>query len=121
MRDFLDEYDYLIHLIRCGICDEQPGELPESFRFEQVYECGNYHHVANIVFDSIEKLMHKPEESLYQKWQACRDKAIIRDINQSYAAEEIRNSFSNADIRWLELQGTKMKSLYPKPEWRTMS
>jgi hypothetical protein len=121
MREFLDEYDYLIHLVKCAIHSLQPQELPENFDFERVYEHGVYHHVANIAFYSVEKLGKQPEKSLYAKWEACRDQAFIRDINQSYAAEEIRTALQNADIRLLEVQGTKIKPLYPQPEYRTMS
>ncbi len=121
MCEFLDECDYLIHLVRCAIRNEQPQELPEAFLFERVYECGVYHHVANIAFYSVEKLAKQPEQPLYAKWEACRNRAIIRDINQSYAAEEIRNALQADGIRALEVQGTKIKPLYPQPEWRTMS
>ncbi len=118
---FLDECDYLIHLIRCAIHGLQPRELPEELDFKWVYECGAFHQVANIAFYSVEKLAKKPDEALYRKWEACRDKAVVRHINQSYAAQEIRSSFQDAGIRWLEVQGTKIKPLYPQPEWRTMS
>lgn len=121
MRKFQDEFDYLIHLVRCAVHGEAPQELPEGFDFQRVYECGEYHHIANIAFYSVEKLQKKPEASLYAKWEACRDRAVIRDINQSYAAQELRNAFQNADIRFLEVQGTKIKPLYPQPDHRTMS
>lgn len=104
-----------------AIHNEQPQELPETFNFERVYECGGYHHVANIAFYNVEKLAKQPEKSLYAKWEACRDQAVIRDINQSYAAEEIRNGLQIEGIRALEVQGTKIKPLYPQPEYRTMS
>lgn len=42
-------------------------------------------------------------------------------MNQDHATEEIRAAFRGESIRWLEVQGTKVKPLYPRPEWRTMS
>ena len=56
MRKFQDEFDYLIHLVRCAVHGEAPQELPEGFDFQRVYECGEYHHIANIAFYSVEKL-----------------------------------------------------------------
>ena len=50
MRKFQDEFDYLIHLVRCAVHGEAPQELPEGFDFQRVYECGEYHHIANIAF-----------------------------------------------------------------------
>lgn len=121
MRVFLDECDYLIHLIRCAIHNQQPRELPESLDFEMVYLCGVHHQVANIAFYSVAKLVNKPEQSLYHKWQSCRDKAVTRHVNQTYARNEIVSEFERAELRYLEVQGTKIKPLYPQPEWRTMS
>lgn len=121
MRVFLDECDYLIHLIKCAIHNEQPQELPEGLNFEMVYNCGAYHQVANIAFSSVSKLVNKPEQSLYQKWKACRDKAVIVHFNQIHARNEIVSGFEQMGIRFLEVQGTKIKGLYPQPEWRTMS
>ena len=121
MQKFLDEYDYLIHLVRCAIHNLQPRELPEGMAFEQVYEWGTFHNVANIAFYSVEKLENKPKPQLYSRWEACRDQAIALDINQSFAAQELRDAMDNAGIRFLEVQGTKLKPLYPQPDFRTMS
>lgn len=121
MSVFLDEYDYLIHLVRCAIRDRQPRELPETLSFETVYKHGVFHHVANIAFYSVKKLTVKPEAELYAQWEACCDRALIRDVNQSYARDEIVTEFEKLGIRWLEVQGTRIKTLYPQPEYRTMS
>lgn len=121
MQVFSDECEYLLHLVRCAIHDLQPQELPEGLLFGRVYECGVYHHVANIAFYSVERLTNKPEVELYRKWEDCRNMAVVRHINQIYAAQEIREGFLAAGIRWIEVQGTRIKPLYPQPEWRTMS
>lgn len=121
MCEFLDECDYLIHLVRCAIHDQQPRELPENFDFDRVYRFGVHHQVANIAFGSVEKLVYKPPEELYAKWEACRNRATILHINQNHAAQEIRTGFQTANIPLVEVQGTKIKPLYPHPEYRTMS
>lgn len=121
MNTFCDEYAYLIHLIKCAIHNEQPLEIPDPLWFETVYRCGIYHQVANIAFYSVKKLRVKPEEELDRKWEACCSNAVVRDFNQTYARDEIVRAFDTADIRYLEVQGTKIKLLYPQPEYRTMS
>lgn len=121
MKTFSHECEYLIHLVRCAIHNLQPQEMPEQLSFENVYRWGVYHQVANIAFYSVEKLEKKPEPKLYKQWQESRDHAIIRDINQNFAATQIRDALTAAHIRWVEVQGTKIKPLYPQPEWRTMS
>ena len=116
-----DEWEYLIHLIRCAIHDKPAQELPEGLDFGKVFQCAAFHHVANIAFYSVEKLENKPQEALYAKWKDRRDKAVVRSITQNFAAQEIRSAFQAEGIRWLEVQGTKIKPLYPRAEWRTMS
>jgi hypothetical protein len=115
------EWDYLLHLIRCAIHDIPPEEVPEGVDLQQVYECGVYHHVANLAFYSVERLKTPPSGELYDIWKVCRDKALVLDLNQCFAAEEIRDAFSSANIRWLEMQGTRIKPFYTQSDWRTMS
>lgn len=118
---FLNECEYLIHLISATLSGETPKELPERFSFEKVYKIALGHDVANISFYSVEKLVNKPDEWLYKKWQERKNLAITRDINQVFAREEIINAFRENGIESLEIQGTEMKKLYPRPEYRTMS
>lgn len=121
MANISNEYDYLIHLVRCGIHGLQPQEPPKGLVFELVFEYGKFHQVANIAFYSLEKLKNKPSPDLYQKWQAYRDQALMCDIVQSYAAQELRDGMQSRGIRYMEVQGTKLKPLYPQSDFRTMS
>jgi len=121
MRSVHDEYDYLIHLVRCAIHDQTPSEIPDGVIFDSVYNSGVLHDVANIAFYSVEKLSVKPQDELYSKWESRKNSAVIRDINQSFAEDEIIYAFKDADIRSIGYQGTRMKALYPEREYRTMS
>ena len=119
--DFKDEYQYLIHLVKAAIHDTQPEEMPSQLSFEKVYHYGKEHEVANIAFYSIQKLQNKPDEKLFAEWETCCNMAVARDFNQSFAREEILAEFEKSGIRSLEVQGTVIKHLYPRPEYRTMS
>lgn len=121
MCEFLDEFDYLIHLIKAAIHNEQPKEIPDRLQFDLVYKYGEIHHVANIAFYSVSKLERKPDPALYREWKECCDRAVVREFTQSFAREEIVAEFEQANIRYLEPQGTQIKKLYPQPEYRTMS
>ena len=121
MQKIQNEFDYLIHLVRCTIHSLQPQELPKGLKFDRVFEYGKLHQVANIAFYSLERVKNKPSPVLYNQWQAYRDQAIVCDITQSYAAQEIRDALQEQSIRWLEVQGTRLKHLYPQPDFRTMS
>lgn len=120
-REFIDEYDYLIHLVKCAIHDVIPCEIPQNLSFQKVFQYGVKHEIANIAFYSVEKLRNKPASELYDKWAVVRDQAIVRDMTQGFAREEIIEAFQTEGIRYLEVQGTKTKKMYPKAEYRTMS
>ena len=115
------EYGYLIHLIRCGIHGDIPEELPAGMSFQKVYDYAMAHDVANLAFYGVEKLKRKPEQPLYDTWKYRRDLALARDMNQEFAGEEIVQAFRAQGILFKELQGTVLKKLYPRPEYRTMS
>ncbi len=118
---FEDEYDYLIHLVECAIYERIPCEMPSHLSFDQVFQHGKEHEIANIAFYSIDKLKIKPTPKLYKSWENVRDMAVVRDMTQEFAREEILAEFKRENIRCMEVQGTKTKRLYPKPEYRTMS
>lgn len=121
MSHFQDSFYYLIHLVRCAIHDKAPSELPVGAMFDSVYKCAVSHDIANIAYYSIERLQNKPEAALLKKWEARRNSAIIREMNQSFARDEIVEALGEAGIRCAEVQGTRLKELYPSPEYRTMS
>ncbi len=115
------EYNYLIRLLRCAIHGETPEELPEGLSFERVYRYAMEHDVANLAFYGVERLQNKPDEELYAKWGRRRDLALVRDMNQEFARNELVTEFEARGIRYKELQGTVLKKLYPRTEYRTMS
>lgn len=121
MKEFLTEEEYLVHLLRSALRQEQPQELPEGLSFGKVYVLGLQHAVANIAYYSICRLKRKPSEELLREWERHCQMAMTRDINQSFAHEEIVEAFQKAGIRSVDLQGTKLKLFYPQTDYRTMS
>ena len=118
---FRTECEYLVHLLRCAIHDQKPEELPEGLSFQNVFRYGLAHDVANLAFYALEKLEHLPEKELFDRWRLRRDLAISRDLNQQFAREEIVQELKGRGIPFLEVQGTVLKKLYPRSEYRTMS
>jgi hypothetical protein len=116
-----DVFDYLIHLTASAINNTKPLELSENLTFKQLFSFGKPHEIVNLVYYAIEKLENKPDEPLLTKWRELRDHAIVKDINQTAMAEEYRNMLKEAKIPFYEMQGTRMKSLYPSSDMRTMS
>ena len=121
ISSFADEYDYMIHLAACAVRGLAPSEKPDGLSFAAVYRRAMEHDLAGLTFYSAEKLSAPPPEPLYRKWSDRRGLAFVREINQSAAADGLREAFEKKGISYRELQGTRLKSLYPSPDMRTMS
>ena len=115
------DFDYLVHLLKCAINGSHPNEKPDGASFKNVFIGAIRHDVANLAFYAVEKLENKPEHDLLERWRQVRDLTVMRDINQSYAYDELMTELRNLNIRTLELQGTVVKKYYPQPDMRTMS
>lgn len=121
MQEFKNEYEYLVHLIKCALQDLQPIEKPKELSFDKVLKYGKEHEVANIAFVSVERLCAKPNDEVYTKWKTVYAFSIQRHANQMNARNKIVAALNDVGIRHIEAQGTRMKRLYPHPEWRMMS
>ncbi len=121
MSFFSTEYGYLIHLLYCAIHDTTPDEKPEQLSFDRIYGYAMEHDVANLAFYAVERLQNQPDRDLCAKWGRRRDLALMRDMHQEFARNEIVAEFRSRGIPYKELQGTVLKKLYPRTEYRTMS
>lgn len=117
----INEYDYLVHLIKSYILGEAPNEIPEGLSFEKVLEFGEQHEVANMAYLSVKKLNKKPNSELMKSWKESYYLATQRDSRQLSAKDEFLNELCKNEIRSLEVQGTVIKSLYPSTDLRMMS
>jgi len=121
MAEFKNEYEYLIHLVKCAMRDLQPEEMPENFSFKKVFEFGKAHEVSNIAYIAVQKLQNKPDADTLKDWKTFYAFSITRNANQFEVRSNIIDIFAQNNIRSLEVQGTIMKTFYPRPEWRMMT
>ena len=121
MDNFRNEYDYLVHLVKCAMRDLQPSEIPENLSFRKVFEIGKKHEVGNIAYISLQKLHNKPDAEILKEWKTFYAFSVTRNANQFEVRDTILDIFAQNGIRSLEVQGTVIKSLYPSPEWRMMT
>lgn len=115
------EFQYLLHLLRSVLKDEQPAEKPDGLSFEKLFALAREHSVANMAFYGVERLSVKPAEPLLTQWRQLRDKAIVRDITQLSELELIGQALSEGGVRFLPLKGSVLKGCYPQTDMRTMS
>lgn len=121
MAKFINEWEYLIHLLNAVLNKEQPEELPEELDFGKLFTVSDSHSVANMAYYGVEKLAVKPQGELLKKWAEVRDKALSKDIIQEMELEQLTSAFTQAGVKFITLKGTVLKKLYPQSDYRTMS
>lgn len=114
------EFDYTVTLLNCVISEKKPPEKPAEATFEGIYKKAKAHHVSAMVYYAIEQLSQKPQPQLMRLWSQERDKAIVRDINQSYEYSQLTSRLEENKIRYISLKGTILKGLYPSRDMRFM-
>lgn len=118
---FKNDFDYLLHLLRCAVSGLQPEEKPDNISFEKVLEYGRMHEVANIAYLSIQKLKTPPDSGTLNLWTQEYWKAVKRDAIQTKAKNEVLSALHSRGIYTLEVQGTYVKKFYPQSHLRMMS
>ena len=116
-----NEYEYLVHLVKCGLNNLIPVEMPKHLSYEKVLHYGKLHEVANIAFLGVENMQAKPVQEVYDNWKAFYYSAIKRDILQNETLALVLEKLHAENIRTLQVQGTVIKPLYPSSDLRMMS
>lgn len=116
-----NEYEYLLHLLRCALEGTVPENIPEGLCMERVLDIGIFHEAANMAFPAVKRLPTQPEKDILDRWQQEYAKAVKRDLTQSRARAEILDALHAHGIYTLELQGTVVKQYYPQRHLRMMS
>lgn len=117
----LENERYLISLLSTALSGEVPPEKPNGVSFYEVYKIASLHEVANVVFLSVRKLLVKPEEELFKKWENSYFLAVRRDAEQQALTVFLNDLFSKNGIKHLEVQGSVVKKYYPSSDLRMMS
>ena len=109
----------VVTLLKSAITGES-YPLPQGFSLAAVYPSLKKHHMDALLYEGAVRcgISRKEEtmQSLFRKY--C--KALLRSEGQMAQVMRITQAFDDNGIDYMPLKGCKLKSLYPKPEMRTM-
>ena len=111
--------DYLIHLLRCAIKEENPSNFPEELDFKRFYELCRAHKLENIVYLMLKKtnMAGIPEEQAKKLEVAYKQTMMITATQQHYQ-ERVEKAFEENSIDYLVLKGRELAKLYPSSDMR---
>ena len=101
-------------------------ELPNSIRelitrerLERVYSLLKSHDLAHLVADVLDKNGLLDDSEVSKKFRAERNLAIYRHEQMQYELTQICDTLEKAQIPFIPLKGSVIRSFYPEPWMRT--
>jgi len=95
-------------------------DLPEGFSLEAVLPIVKKQHLAPLVFQGAVNCGFSTKDPIMADLMQQYLKILIRSEKQIRAVRQLYDAFEENEIDYLPLKGCRMKTLYPKPELRTM-
>lgn len=112
--------EYSIELLTSALSGTEVKAPPEGFDWIEFYKFTKKHNVANLLYYILEDMESVPK-NIRMMLKDSQMKAVAREAAQELEKDEILNAFENAGIKHMILKGIEMKSLYPRPDMRSMS
>ncbi len=94
--------------------------LQSDFDWARAVNVSREHNIAPIMFYGALNSGALPDSSHMLELQKMTVKALTVSTRQLYDIEQIESIFKRENIDYMPLKGTILKSLFPKPEMRTM-
>jgi hypothetical protein len=99
---------------------QKPQALPEGFEIREAMPLIRRHHIAALAYDGAERCgLTRKDPAVAKLFQAYCSSLLVSE-GQMREITRIFRAFEEAGIDYLPLKGCNMKTLYPKPELRTM-
>ena len=121
-KEYLKASEYIIGALRTMIDGSPLPEKPADTSFEMIYRFAKHHSLASTVYHYIENEVKKEASpSLVAVWQKERDVDFVKNLKQTDEFRRVTELFTKEKVSFLPLKGLIMKTLYPRPELRTMA
>lgn len=95
------------------------GDFPVWVDAEQFYNIAFAHGVAGMVYYALKDAVGVPE-ALSARLEDAHNKSVYRDLLREEEEKCVFAAFDSADIAYLPLKGSILRSYYPAPDMRVM-
>lgn len=113
------EFEVFIRIVRAGLCGEKVT-IPENFNPEMFFAFAKKHRIMNIVYHGLAASNLDNSSPVMQKLYMGAVAELSFHERQAKEIEKIFCLFEENKISYMPLKGTVLKSLYKKPEMRSM-
>ncbi len=116
MEKFQKEF---IGLIQAAFTDKKI-DISSDFNWKKAVDLAKNHNIASILYYGAVNCNISKENDYMQELDYLTLQSIMTNTRQIYEIEQIEKAFEKESIDYMPLKGSVLKSLYPKPEMRTM-
>lgn len=109
-----------LKLVRCAMQSQTPRLDPEQVNWQEVFRLAQAHQLGVMIAYPALELVNDPASSVFRLGMQAIGSGLAQQQAQSRLLEQMRLSFPALQIPFLPLKGSLLRSMYPKPEMRTM-
>ena len=109
----------VITLIRSALT-QRAYPLPEDFNIEEAASVIRLHQIATLCYEGAVICGIPTDTPFMKRLFELYCSATIKTAQQDRAVSKLLQAFETSGIDYIALKGTRMRSLYPKPELRIM-
>lgn len=116
MDYFQKEFIGLIHAAFTG----SPRDLSSNFDWRKAIDTAKKHNIASILFYGALNCNVSQDSEHMRELYHLNLQSLMISIRQMHEIEQIEDAFKKESIDYMPLKGAILKTVYPKPEMRTM-
>lgn len=120
---YKNEFQYILHLLRCAVSDEIPPNPKEDLDWEVIFKITGKHKIHPTIFFGIQKLPSAIQQHIphFNDYFTAYQKNLILDTNRTFEIDILKNEFEKNNVDYVLLKGSVTKYLYPDTSMRVMS
>ena len=109
----------IVNIIYAALTGKK-NKISEEFDLEKGITLAKEHNIIALFYEGIVLCGFSPDIPVLKSLQAELYLSVMKDVHQKHMIKEITKRFDDANIDYLPLKGTILKTIYPKSAMRTM-
>lgn len=111
---------YLMHLVECGLKDNNAKCKPDDITWELIYRLAQKNSIEGVSFYGVETIRDTVPSHIYNSWKKERDRTCVHVLSFEEERKAIIEKLKENNISVLCLKGIILNQYYPKPGMRSM-
>lgn len=120
MQNIMQTKEYFLSVVSAALTGKPLPPKPDNVDFADVYRLAARNAVQGLFYLAFLPKKDDVPTEVFARLEKAYQLECVRETAQQAFLKELRADFTAADIDFMLLKGTHLKSLYPQPEMRFM-